>query len=146
MFRINLKFFTRVFLKDKFFSSLNIFGLALGIAVSILLMLILQNDLNYDKYHENHERIYRIGGHLQATGIDFRGARSARELAPILKEELPEVENFVRAESWDRAMVKPIRKRVNLKDFMKTILFALTQLTLMFLPTNSSPAIQRNAW
>lgn len=106
MFRINLKFFTRVFLKDKFFSSLNIFGLALGIAVSILLMLILQNDLNYDKYHEKHKRIYRLGGHLQATGIEYRGARSARELAPILKEELPEVENFVRAEAWDRAMVK----------------------------------------
>jgi putative ABC transport system permease protein len=117
MFRINLKFFTRVFLKDKFFSSLNIFGLALGIAVSILLMLILQNDLNYDKYHKNHERIYRIGGHLQATGIDFRGARSARELAPILKEELPEVENFVRAESWDRAMVKTNPKEGEPKGF-----------------------------
>lgn len=102
----NLKFAVRVFLKDKFFSLLNILGLALGIAVSIILLLILQNDLNYDKYHVNHERIYRLGGHLQATGIDFRGARSARELGRILKEEFPEVENVVRANNWDHTLVK----------------------------------------
>ncbi|HEY0656348.1 MAG TPA: ABC transporter permease [Chryseosolibacter sp.] len=102
----NLKFAVRVFLKDKFFSMLNILGLALGIAVSIILLLILQNDLNYDKYHVNHERIYRLGGHLQATGIDFRGARSARELGRILKEEFPEIENVVRANNWDHTLVK----------------------------------------
>lgn len=102
----NLKFAVRVFLKDKFFSLLNILGLALGIAVSIILLLILQNDLNYDKYHVNHERIYRLGGHLQATGIDFRGARSARELGRILKEEFPEVENVVRANNWDHTLVE----------------------------------------
>ncbi len=80
MFTTHLKFFTRVFLKDKFFSTLNILGLALGIAVSIILLLILQNDLTYDKHFANHKRIYRLSGHLEATGVDFKPARSAREL------------------------------------------------------------------
>lgn len=102
----HLKFATRVFLKDKFFSTLNILGLALGIAVSILLLLILQNDLTYDQYHVNHKRIYRLGSHLQATGVDFRQARSARELGNILKEELPEVQAVVRANNWDHTLVK----------------------------------------
>jgi putative ABC transport system permease protein len=106
MFRNHLKFATRVFLKDKFFSSLNILGLALGIAVSIILLLILQNDLTYDKYHVNHERIFRLGGHLSATGVDFRSARSARELGRILQDELPEVQAFVRANDWDHTRVK----------------------------------------
>ena len=106
MFRNHLKFATRVFLKDKFFSSLNILGLALGIAVSIILLLILQNDLTYDKYHVNHERIFRLGGHLSATGVDIRSARSARELGKILQEELPEVQAFVRANNWDHTLVK----------------------------------------
>ena len=106
MFRNHLKFATRVFLKDKFFSSLNILGLALGIAVSIILLLVLQNDLTYDKHHVNHERIFRLGGHLSATGVDFRSARSARELGRILQEELPEVEAFVRANNWDHTLVK----------------------------------------
>ncbi|HTE32751.1 MAG TPA: ABC transporter permease [Chryseolinea sp.] len=106
MLRTHLKFATRVFLKDKFFSILNILGLALGIAVSIILLLILQNDLTYDRYHTLHNRIYRLGGHLQATGLEFRGSRSARELGEILREEFPEVQNVVRANSWDRTLVK----------------------------------------
>ena len=89
MLRTHLKFATRVFLKDKFFSTLNILGLALGIAVSIILLLILQNDLTYDQYHVNYKRIYRLGGHLEATGVDFRQARSARELGNVLKAEFP---------------------------------------------------------
>lgn len=106
MLRNNLKFFVRIFLKDKFYSLLNILGLALGIAVSIILLLILQNDLTYDQHYANHERIYRIGTHVQATGLDVRLARAARELGPILKDEVPEVESFVRVNTWGRTMVR----------------------------------------
>ena len=106
MFGTHLKFFVRVFLKDKFFSLLNILGLALGIAVSIILLLILQHDLSYDKHFANHERIYRLGGHLKATGIDIRVARSARELGGIIKDEFPEVVAVTRANTWDHTLVK----------------------------------------
>ncbi|MCW5909853.1 MAG: ABC transporter permease [Cyclobacteriaceae bacterium] len=106
MFKTHLKFFIRVFLKDKFFSVLNISGLALGIAVSIILLLILQHDLNYDKHFANHERIYRLGGHLKATGIDVRVARSARELGAVLKDEFPEVLAVTRANDWDHTLVR----------------------------------------
>jgi putative ABC transport system permease protein len=106
MLRTHLKFFIRVFLKDKFFSILNILGLALGIAVSIMLLLVLQHDLTYDKHYANHERIYRIGGHLQATGVDFRSARSSRELGEVLLTEFPEVQVLTRANTWDHVLVK----------------------------------------
>ncbi|MFM7851736.1 MAG: ABC transporter permease [Flammeovirgaceae bacterium] len=117
MFFNNLKFSIRIFLKDKSFSVLNILGLALGITVSILLLLILQNDLNYDKHHANHARIYRLGCHLQATGVDFQAARSARELGQILKDEFPEVQQVVRANSWDRTLVKYQPKEGDEKSF-----------------------------
>ncbi len=106
MLSTQIRFFVRIFLKDKFFSVLNILGLALGIAVSMILLLILQNDLTYDQYHVNYKRIYRVGGHLQATGVDSRRARSARELGQILKEEFPEVQEVVRANNWDHTLVK----------------------------------------
>ena len=117
MLRTHLKFASRVFLKDKFFSTLNILGLALGIAVSILLLLILQNDLNYDRYHANHERIFRLGCHLEATGVDAWSARSARELGNVLKAEFPEVSNVVRANSWDHTLVKYEDGKGNAKEF-----------------------------
>ena len=106
MFQTNLKFFIRIFLKDKFFSTLNILGLGLGIAISILLLLTLQHDLTYDKHHKNYKRIYRLGAHLEATGVDFKAARSARELGNILKAEFPEIEDVVRANNWDRTFVQ----------------------------------------
>lgn len=106
MFRNNLKFFVRVFLKDRFYSLLNILGLALGISVSIVLLLILQNDLTYDQHHAKHAQIYRLGTHLQATGLDIKVARASRELGRILQEEVPEVQSFVRANDWSRVMVK----------------------------------------
>src|SRR5688500_10978029 len=106
MLRTHFKFFMRVFLKDKYFSLLNILGLALGIAACIILLLILQHDLTYDKHFANHERIYRVGGHAQATGVDFRSARSARELGEILKAELPEVQAMTRVNNWDHVLVK----------------------------------------
>ncbi|NOT74011.1 MAG: FtsX-like permease family protein [Cyclobacteriaceae bacterium] len=106
MLLTHIKFAIRVFLKDKFFSTLNVLGLALGIAVSIILLLILQNDLNYDKHHANYKRIYRLGGHLTATGIDRSIGRSARELGQILKQELPEVLEVVRANNWDHTLIK----------------------------------------
>ena len=117
MFRTHLKFFSRVFLKDKFFSVLNVSGLALGIAVSIILLLILQNDLTYDRHHVNHQRIYRLSGHLQATGIDVRLARVARELGEVLQEEFPEVEMVVRANSWDRVLIRYRDDQGNEKAF-----------------------------
>lgn len=106
MLRTHLKFFVRVFLKDKFFSVLNILGLALGIAVSIILLLILQHDLTYDKHFTNYKNIYRLGGHLKATGIDVRVARSARELGYILKEEFPEVQAVTRANDWSHTLIR----------------------------------------
>ena len=119
MLLTNLKFAVRVFLKDKFFSVLNILGLALGIAVSILLLLMLQNDLTYDQYHVNHKKIYRLGGHLMATGADFHSSRSARELGNIIKEEFPEVQKVVRANPWDYTLVKYENKSGEEKAFFE---------------------------
>ena len=110
MLLTHIKFFVRVFLKDKFFSILNILGLALGIAVGILLLLILQHDLTFDRHYANSDRIYRLGGHLQATGADFRVARSARELGYILKSEFPEVQEVTRANNWDHTLVRREKK------------------------------------
>ncbi len=121
MLLTHLKFFVRVFLKDKFFSVLNILGLALGIAVSIILLLILQHDLTYDKHYANHQNIYRLGGHLQATGVDFRVARSARELGEILKNEWPEVQQVTRANNWDHTLIKREKKGSEIAQYEEDV-------------------------
>jgi len=106
MLRYHLKFALRAFLKDKFFSGLNLLGLALGIAVSIVLLLIVQNDFTYDQHYAGHQRIYRLGAHYRIPGTDAFIGTTARELAPILMETYPEIEAMVRIQTFDRQLVK----------------------------------------
>lgn len=114
----HLRLAIRIFLKDKFFSTLNVLGLSLGIAVSIVLFLILQYDLKYDQHYPNHERIYRLGAHVKAEGIDERTARSNRLLGEVLKEELPEVESVTRINILNRQGGLPVTTEVNGKELM----------------------------
>lgn len=105
MLKNHIIFAIRIFWKDKIYSILNILGLTLGISVGIILLLFLQNELTYDSHHENKDQIYRLTIHLKAQGADFNTAVTARELAPVLKNEFPEVLNYVRFDTWSRVMV-----------------------------------------
>jgi len=102
----HLRFSIRLFRKDKFFSILNILGLALGITVSIILMLIVKSDFSYDKHYSKHERIFRLGAHYVIPDVDEMIGVTARELGPILKQTYPEIDELVRVHAWERALVK----------------------------------------
>ena len=60
MFKNYLMVALRSISKQKMYSVLNIFGLAVGLSAFILIMLYVQNELSFDKYHKNSERIYRL--------------------------------------------------------------------------------------
>lgn len=95
--RLSLITFTlRVLWKNRLFTFLNVFGLTFGLAASIWLALYLKNELTYDQHHEHHERIYRLSHKFSAPGVEFNTATSASELAPMLKEEFPEVLEYAR--------------------------------------------------
>ncbi|MEM9327810.1 MAG: ABC transporter permease, partial [Bacteroidota bacterium] len=96
MLRNHFVFAIRLFLKEGAYSVLNILGLALGITIGIILLSYLHGELTYDQHYEKHRRIYRYVAETKADGAHFNTARSARELAPVLKEDLPEVESYVR--------------------------------------------------
>ena len=55
-----LKLFFRNSLRNKAFTFLNILGLAIGMAGFIIIMLWVKDELSYDKYNVNAERIYRM--------------------------------------------------------------------------------------
>lgn len=102
MIRNHLLFALRLFMREKFYGILNVLGLSLGIGAGIILMLYLHNDLTYDLYHKNHERIYRITGNLHAPGVDYAAAITPRELGYVLELEFPEVEKIARFEPRGR--------------------------------------------
>ncbi len=82
--------------RDKFFSILNLLGLAVGITASILIFIYIQDQLTYDKHNENIDRIYRLEADFTINENQDLMARVQFPLAPTLKDEYPEVEEYVR--------------------------------------------------
>ncbi len=80
--------------KANFF--INITGLAIGMAVCLLLFLWVRDEWGYDRFHENAERIYRITAQYESEGVIKRSACTPAPLAPVLTAEFPEVEKAVR--------------------------------------------------
>ena len=56
----NLKIAIRSLLKQKVYAFINVTGLAVGIASCLLIVLFVQNEFSYDKFFQDHERIYRM--------------------------------------------------------------------------------------
>jgi len=91
-----LKIALRNLLRNKVYSFINIFGLALGVACCLMLTLYIQDELSYDKHHNHLENIYRIVTQFESDrGVDKQGSTSP-PIALTLMEELSEVESAAR--------------------------------------------------
>ena len=87
----------RTLLRHKGFSALNIMGLAVGLAVCILIFLWVQDELGYDRFHNNADRIYRVIEHEElSSGEILSYSQQGPALAPILKADYPEILESVR--------------------------------------------------
>lgn len=86
----------RNLLRQPVYSLINVVGLAIGIAACMLIVLYIQDELSYDRYHPNADRIYRIVDDIESGGQTIRTAGSPLSWAPALKQDYPEVEQFVR--------------------------------------------------
>ena len=102
MFINYLKIALRNLLKHKGYSTINIFGLTLGMACCVLIMLYVQDELSYDRYHANAERIYRVSRQWtnQDGRISLHLGHIAPPFGPLLKSDFPasvlEVTRFLR--------------------------------------------------
>jgi len=103
MFKNYTKIALRNIKKHRGYSFINIAGLAVGIACSILIFLYVLDELSYDKHHEKAGRIYRIVGGIYEKTPVIQGS-----LAPLLQREIPEIQNSVRmytGKVWGRSVL-----------------------------------------
>lgn len=78
--------------RHKAFAAINIAGLAIGMASSIFILLWVQNELSYDRFHKNANEIYRIIGNAG----DFKAAITPAAMAPELQAKIPAIKNSTR--------------------------------------------------
>lgn len=106
MFRHYFNISTRVLLKHKFYTAINILGLAVGMGVCLLIYQYIHFELSYDQFHENSENIYRLTQTTIRNGEDLgTGIYTTYGLGPSGKENIPEVEEFVRIRPDDVGLI-----------------------------------------
>ena len=86
----------RILQRHKFYSLINMLGLAVGIACCLLIFIYVMDELSYDAFHEKADRIYRIVSYGKKGEETSYKAAAGPAMAKTLVENYPEVENAVR--------------------------------------------------
>jgi len=96
MIRNFFKVAYRSLLRHKGFSVINITGLAIGMATTILILLWIQDEVGYDRFHKNKDRIYEVWNRAPIDGEIATWNTTPVPLAAAIEKDLPEVERAVR--------------------------------------------------
>ena len=89
----------RNILRQKGYSLINIFGLAIGLTCALLILLWVQDELSYDKFHEQSENIYRVEQDQNYSGRIYHVNVTPWPCAPVWKDQIPEI---MQATRWGR--------------------------------------------
>ncbi len=106
MIKNYLKITFRNIIKQKGYSFINIFGLAIGMAVSILILLWVQDELSFDRFHKNIENIHLVGLRQDYGTGQIKVPMTPAALAPALKKEFPEIVNAARRQRCGNVQLK----------------------------------------
>lgn len=97
MFSNHLKIALRNISRRKLYTFINVFGLAIGLAICLLILLFVRDELSYDRYHAEADRIYRVLSEWKRPdGEAVRTPYSEYRLATALETDFPELESIVR--------------------------------------------------
>lgn len=91
-----LKIASRNLRRNPAYSFINIFGLSIAIACCVLVLLFIQQEFSYDKFHKNTDDVYRIVKTRQTGDGEYYSARSQVPLGPGIETTFPEIEKSVR--------------------------------------------------
>jgi len=105
MFKNYLTIALRHLKRHKIYSFINISGLALGMACCVLILLWINDEIRYDRFHEQTENIYRVVNDLNYGPVSQITRGTAYPLGPAMKEEIPEVREVVRLLPTRRLLV-----------------------------------------
>ncbi|HEY1055734.1 MAG TPA: ABC transporter permease, partial [Emticicia sp.] len=100
MIRNYLKIAFRNLVKNKVFSAINVFGLAIGIATCLIIVLFVQDEWSYDRFNEKADRIVRVVLRGMMNGEAMKEAVTMAPTAHTLKNDYPEVEEATRLRNY----------------------------------------------
>ena len=96
MFRNLIKYSLRSFKRQRAYIIINILGLSIGIACSLLIAIFVINEASYDRFNTKKDRIFRLILNGKIGGQEITAAYTASVIGPTMANEFPEVEDFLR--------------------------------------------------
>jgi putative ABC transport system permease protein len=149
MFKNYLKISCRNLLKNKVFSIINIVGLSVGLACCMLISIYLYNELSYDHYHKNVDRLYELGTIFIKDGKQDKSPNTPGPLADAVAREFPEIAGTARLMplfSDDKSLLQYKPPTGDLKSLYETKGFIadpsfFTLFTYQFIEGNPSKAL-----
>lgn len=94
MFKSFLIVSMRSLIRQKGFSLINLLGLTIGLTVSFLILLYVFSELSYDKFHRDHQQIYRVAMRGNLGDMPINVAVTPGALGLNIQREMPEVEHY----------------------------------------------------
>ena len=95
--------------RQRFYALLNILGLAIGIASTIVIAMYVTHELSYDRFYANHENIYRINTVWKNQEGEQRYATTPPPLARAIADEIPEIVFTTQVFKWSDFTLRPER-------------------------------------
>lgn len=93
MFRNNLKLILRKLKREKLYTFVNILGLTVGLTAFLLIGLYVRDELSFDRFHDNHENIYRVISQSEEGGYS---SLVVSDYVDYFEEDSPQIESYTR--------------------------------------------------
>ena len=128
--------------KDKWYNVLNILGLTIGITFSLFLIFYITDELNFDRFYKNVDRIYRINSYIHERDKNTDWALTQLPMGPQMKKDYPQVQEMARFFNRERTLFKNGEN-----SFYETKVYyadstAFNVFSYRFLEGNTSTALQ----
>ncbi len=106
MLKNYLKIIFRNLWRNKTYTFINVFGLAIGVACCLIILLYVQHELSYDTFHLQKDRIFRIAAQSVTGDKTSTMAVSPAPLSRVVYHEFPEVESVVRFLPEEKVLIR----------------------------------------
>jgi len=142
MFSNYLKIALRSLMRRKGYSLLNIGGLALGLACCLLILKYITFETSFDAFHDKSGRTYRVVMTEYGDDQILRSAQTYAPLAPIMTEDLPDIESVVRILPWSVTVKTPANELFQEPSFFFADSLFFQMFSFEFVSGNDADALK----
>ncbi|HEY4935915.1 MAG TPA: ABC transporter permease, partial [Puia sp.] len=114
----NLRSAYRNLKRHKMYAFINVFGLAVSLAVCWQIFLYVKDELSYDRFNQNADRIVRVVQHATWDGGNINIALTSAPFAPLLKQKFPQIEDAVRIDPEGGGLISHGNSTLKVNDII----------------------------